>query len=451
MGDNFNNISLFDLYDDDKSSDTTISNAPLAQRLKPCSLEEFIGQEHILSKDKLLYRAIQGDRLTSLIFYGPPGVGKTSLAKIIATTTKCSYYELNAVTSGIKDIKEMVEKALENQRMRNQKTILFIDEIHRFNKTQQDALLPHVEKGTVILIGATTENPFFEVNKALLSRSMIFKLNLLEDHHIRKLINRALTDKEKGYGNIRININEEAIGFICVNSNGDGRRALNALELAVLTTNKSEDGIIYITLEVIEECMQKRNVSYDKSGDSHYDVISAFIKSMRGSDANAAIHYLSRMLYAGEDPEFIARRVFIAASEDVGNADPYAVLLANAALNAVKHIGMPEARIPLAQAVIYISTAPKSNACYNAINSAIYDVEKDIIGEVPVHLRDKSYSGAQILNPGSDYKYPHDYKNHYVYQQYLPDELIDKIYYTPANLGYEKKVKERMDYLKGQR
>lgn len=444
------NISLFDL-EKTKEKNKEIefnSNEPLAQRLKPSNLDEFVGQEHILAKDKLLYRSIKGDRITSLIFYGPPGVGKTSLAKIIAKTTKCNYVELNAVTSGIKDIKNVIDEAIKEISISGKKTILFIDEIHRFNKTQQDSLLPHVEKGIVTLVGATTENPFFEVNKALLSRSMIFKLEPLSKGNIVSLLNKALTNKELGYGSINIKLYDEAKEFICDNSGGDGRRALNALELAVLTTNKNEDGIIQITQDVVEECMQKKQVSYDKSGDYHYDIISAFIKSIRGSDPDAAVHYLARMLYSGEEPEFIARRIVISASEDIGNADPYALLIANAALNAVKFIGMPEARIPLAQAVTYLAGAPKSNAAYNAINLAFEDVEKEDIGRVPLHLRGSNYSGSNILNEGSKYKYPHDYENHYVRQQYMPKELLKKKYYTPTSMGYEKRIKDRLDILK---
>jgi putative ATPase len=444
------NISLFDLEETKEESENINlnSNEPLAQRLKPSNLDEFVGQDHILAKNKLLYRSIKGDRITSLIFYGPPGVGKTSLAKIIAKTTKCNYVELNAVTSGIKDIKNVIDKATKDISMSGKKTILFVDEIHRFNKTQQDSLLPHVEKGIVTLVGATTENPFFEVNKALLSRSMIFKLEPLSKKNIVSLLNRALRDEKLGYGSTRIKLYKEAEEFICTNASGDGRRALNALELAVLTTNKDEDGVIHITLDVVEECMQKKQVSYDKGGDYHYDIISAFIKSIRGSDPDAAVHYLARMLYAGEDPEFIARRIVISAAEDIGNADPYALLIANAALNVVKFIGMPEARIPLAQAVTYLAGAPKSNASYNAINLALEDVEKEEIGRVPLHLRGSNYSGSQVLNEGAKYKYPHDYESHYIKQQYMPKELLEKKYYTPTSIGYEKRIKDRLDILK---
>lgn len=449
MNSKFENISIFQLDNHNEKNENdnngaNLLNVPLAQRLKPSSLQDYVGQEHILSEEKLLYRAIKSDRLTSIILYGPPGTGKTSLAQVIANTTKSNFIELNAVTSGLKDLREVIDVASTNLIMKAEKTIVFIDEIHRFNKSQQDALLPHVEKGTIILIGATTENPFFEVNKALLSRSMMFKLEPLSENNIKKIIYSALNDKKLGYGNIKINLSEEALSFICENSNGDARRALNALELGVLTTAKNNEGIINIDLKIIEECMQKKYITYDKNGDSHYDVISAFIKSMRGSDADAAIHYLARMLYAGEDPEFIARRVLIAASEDVGNADPYALLIANAALNAVKTLGMPEARITLAQAVTYISTAPKSNASYVAINKALEDVEKKRIAQVPIHLRDKSYNGSSSLGNGVDYKYPHSFQEHYVKQQYMPEELIDTVYYNPTGLGYEKRIKERI-------
>lgn len=449
----FKNISLFDLNgENDKKKEEENSRMmkgePLAERLKPRTLEEYVGQEHILSKDKLLYRSIKSDRISSLILYGPPGVGKTSLAKIIAATTKCNYVQLNAVTSGIKDIKEIVDKAKNELALKGRKTILFIDEIHRFNKTQQDSLLPHVERGVVTLVGATTENPFFEVNKALLSRSMIFKLEPLTEKHINLLLDRALSDKELGYGKLPIKLYDNAREFICSNASGDARKALNALELAVLTTDRREDGIIHITLEVVVECMQKRQVSYDKKGDSHYDVVSAFIKSIRGSDPDAAVHYLARMLYSGEDPEFIARRLVISASEDIGNADPYGILVANAALNVVKNIGMPEARITLAQATTYLASAPKSNASYLAINQALSDIEKEDIGAVPLHLRDAHYSGSKVINPGADYKYPHNYEYHYVKQQYLPKELLRKHYYEPTGIGYEKKIKDRLEFLK---
>ncbi|MBZ9608949.1 replication-associated recombination protein A [Clostridium estertheticum] len=418
--------------------------APLAERLKPEKLEDYVGQEHILSRGKLLHRAIKADKITSLLLYGPPGTGKTSLAKVIANTTKSNFVRLNAVTDGLKELREVVADAKNNLGMYNTKTILFIDEIHRFNKAQQDALLPFVEKGTIVLIGATTENPYFEVNNALISRSMLFKLEPLRKKHIEKIIARALVDKEVGFGNTNICMESEAISFLADMANGDARRALNALELSVLTTDRDEDGKIKITLAVAQECLQKKHIKYDKNRDEHYDVISAFIKSMRGSDPDATVHYLARMIYAGEDPKFIARRIVIAASEDVGNADPIALLVANNAAQAVQFIGMPEARIILAQAAIYIASAPKSNASYMAINNALKDVEEKNIGEIPVHLRDQSYSGAKKLGHGVGYLYPHDYEGNYVAQQYLPNELIGKVYYEALDNGYEKKIKERL-------
>lgn len=418
--------------------------APLAERLKPEKLEDYVGQEHILSKGKLLHRAIKADKITSLLLYGPPGTGKTSLAKVIANTTKSNFVRLNAVTDGLKELREVVASAKDNLGMYNTKTILFIDEIHRFNKAQQDALLPFVEKGTIVLIGATTENPYFEVNNALISRSMLFKLEPLKKKHIEKIIERALENKEAGFGNTNICMEREAISYLSDMANGDARRALNALELSVLTTDRDEEGKINITLAVVQECLQKKHIKYDKNRDEHYDVISAFIKSMRGSDPDATVHYLARMIYAGEDPKFIARRIVIAASEDVGNADPIALLVANNAAEAVQFIGMPEARIILAQAAIYIASAPKSNASYMAINKALKEVEEKNIGQIPVHLRDKSYSGAIKLGSGVGYLYPHDYEGNYVKQQYLPDELIGKVYYEASGNGYEKKIKDRL-------
>lgn len=421
-----------------------LKDAPLAERLKPEKLEDYVGQEHILGKGKLLWRAIKADKITSLILYGPPGTGKTSLAKVIANTTKSNFVRLNAVTDGLKELREVVARAKNDLGMYDIKTILFIDEIHRFNKAQQDALLPFVEKGTIVLIGATTENPYFEVNNALISRSMLFKLEPLEEKHIQKIITRALEDKVVGFGNTNICMDSEAISYLANMANEDARRALNALELSILTTDRDELGAINITLQVMVECLQKKQIKYDKNRDEHYDVISAFIKSMRGSDPDAAIHYLARMIYAGEDPKFIARRIVIAASEDVGNADPIALLVANNAAEAVRFVGMPEARIILAQAVTYIACAPKSNASYMAINKALKDLEEKNIGSVPPHLRDQSYSGAKKLGHGVGYLYPHDYEGNYVKQQYLPDELVGTSYYEAGNNGYEKKIKERL-------
>ena len=425
-------------------------NAPLAARMRPESLEEFVGQEHIIGKGKLLYRAIKADQLNSVIFYGPPGTGKTTLAKIIAKTTKRVFVQLNATTSGIKEIKDVVSEAKTRNGMTGGKTILFIDEIHRFNKTQQDALLPHVEDGTIVLIGATTENPYFEVNKALVSRSIIFELKQLESKDIEKLIKRAVTDSEKGYGYFDIDLKEDALKFLADMANGDARAALNAVELAVLTTDKNKDGKIVISMDVAQECIQKRALNYEKDGDNHYDTISAFIKSMRGSDPDAALYYLAKMIYAGEDPKFIARRIVICASEDVGNADPHALQVAVSAAEAVNFIGMPESRIILAQAVTYISCAPKSNASYLGIDMALSDVRNIKIKSVPNHLKDAHYSGAKELNHGVGYKYAHDYEGHYVKQQYLPDELVGRRYYEPSDNGVEKKIKESLKRLRGE-
>ena len=422
--------------------------SPLASRLRPKTLDEFCGQEHIVGKGRLLYRAIKADRISSVIFYGPPGTGKTTLAKIIANTTKSEFKQLNATTSGVKDIKEIIEEAKDIYGMNNKKTILFIDEIHRFNKSQQDSLLPHVEDGTIILIGATTENPYFEVNKALVSRSIIFELKPLDKENIKILIKRALNDNERGLGIYNAEITNEALDFLSDRANGDARTALNAIELAVLTTDKNEKGKIIIDIGIAEECIQKRALNYDKDGDNHYDTISAFIKSMRGSDPVAALYYLAKMIYAGEDPKFIARRIVICASEDVGNADPHALQVAVSAAEAVNFIGMPESRIILAQAVTYIACAPKSNASYIAIDKALEDVKNISIKTVPPHLKDCHYSGSKELGH-TGYKYAHDYEGHYVKQQYLPDELLGKIYYEPSDNGIEKKIKASLNRLRG--
>lgn len=424
-------------------------DAPLAARLRPTTLDEFVGQEHIIGKDKLLYRAILADKLSSIILYGPPGTGKTTLAKIIANTTKSDFKQINATTAGIKEIKETVDTAKTNLGMTGKKTILFVDEIHRFNKSQQDALLPHVEEGVVILIGATTENPYFEVNKALVSRSIIFELKQLSIDNIKDIIKRALTDEEKGMGVFNATITDEAVNFLADLANGDARAALNAIELAVLTTEKNKDGKIIIDLNIAEECIQKRSLNYDKDGDNHYDTISAFIKSMRGSDPDAALYYLAKMIYAGEDPKFIARRIVICASEDVGNADPHALQVAVAAAQATDFIGLPECRIILAQAVTYISCAPKSNASYLGIDMALNDVKNIQIKTVPPHLRDAHYHGAKDIGHGIGYKYAHDYPGHYVKQQYLPDELVGKVYYAPTENGIEKKISESLKRLRG--
>ncbi len=425
------------------------SSAPLAARMRPETLDDYVGQEHIIGKGKMLYNVIKADKLGSIILYGPPGTGKTTLAKVIANTTKRRFEQLNATTSGIKDIKDTVQRAKENAGMYNIGTILFIDEIHRFNKAQQDALLPHVENGTVTLIGATTENPYFEVNRALVSRSYVFELRPLKLENIEALILRAINDKEKGFGNMDIDIGEDAVRFIAELSNGDARRALNAVELAVLSAEPDESGKITIDMAMAQECIQKRALNYDKDGDNHYDTISAFIKSMRGSDPDAAIYYLAKMIYAGEDPKFIARRIIICASEDVGNADPHALQVAVSAAEAVNMIGMPEGRIILAQAVAYVSCAPKSNAAIMAIENAMSDVKNITVSGVPAHLRDSHYSGAAELEHGVGYKYAHNYPGHYVKQQYLPDELVGKIYYEPSENGVEKKISESLRRLRG--
>ncbi len=423
--------------------------SPLASRMRPTTLEEVVGQQHIIGKDKLLYRAIKADKLGSIIFYGPPGTGKTTLAKVIANTTSAEFKQINATVAGKKDMEEVVKEAKDLQGMYGKKTILFIDEIHRFNKGQQDYLLPFVEDGTIILIGATTENPYFEVNGALLSRSSIFELKALSREDIRTLILRAVNDTEKGMGSFHAQIDEDALDFLADISGGDARNALNAVELGILTTDRSEDGIIHITLDVASECIQKRVVNYDKKGDNHYDIISAFIKSMRGSDPDAAVFYLAKMLYAGEDIRFIARRIMICASEDVGNADPMALTVAVSAAQAVERIGMPEAQIILSQVVTYVATAPKSNSACNAIFAANEAVRK-YRTTVPVHLQDAHYKGAQKLGHGTGYKYAHDYPGHYVKQQYLPDEIKDARFYEPGDLGYEKSIKEYLEKIRQQ-
>ena len=437
-------MDLFDMM----REKTLEKESPLAARLRPTSIDEVVGQEHIIGKGRLLYRAIKADKLGSLIFYGPPGTGKTTLAKVIANTTKSEFVQLNATISGKKDIEKVVNDAKSRIGMTLGKTILFIDEIHRFNKAQQDALLPYVEDGTVTLIGATTENPYFEVNSALVSRSRIFELKPLEDKDISKLIMRAITDKEKGLGSFNARIEQDALEFLADRANGDARAALNAIELGVLTTEPNNEGVIDITIEVISECIQKRIINYDKNGDNHYDTISAFIKSMRGSDPDATVYYLARMLYAGEDPKFIARRIIISAAEDVGNADPLALQVATSAAEAVNFIGMPEGRIILSQAATYVACAPKSNAAYLAIDKALGDVKKIRIKKIPTHLQDSHYKGASKLGHGIDYKYAHNYDNHYVEQQYLPDELLGNKYYEPTMQGYEKNIIEHFNKIK---
>lgn len=425
--------------------------APLAARMRPETLDEFVGQEKIVGKNTLLYRAIKADKIQSVIFFGPPGTGKTTLAQIIANTTKSEFVRLNATTSGIKDIKTTVDNAKALMGMTGRRTILFVDEIHRFNKAQQDALLPHVEEGTVILIGATTENPYFEVIKALVSRSVIFQLEHLTKDHVKALLLRAVEDREKGVGYANVELTTDALDFLADMANGDARAALNALELAVLTTPQDAEGRLFIDLQTAQECIQKRAINYERDGDNHYDTISAFIKSMRGSDPDAAIYYLAKMIYAGESPRFIARRTVICASEDVGNADPHALMVAQAAAQAVDFIGFPEAQIILAQAVAYVACAPKSNAVVKSIGRALDDVAHVQTSGVPVYLRDAHYKSAEKLGHGVDYKYAHDYPGGYVRQQYLPDELVGRIYYEPSENGVEKKIKESLDKLRGAR
>ena len=422
--------------------------SPLASRLRPTKLEEVVGQQHIIGKDKLLYRAIKADKLQSVIFYGPPGTGKTTLAKVIAKTTSAEFMQINATSAGKKDMEAVIEKAKQLQGMYGKRPILFIDEIHRFNKGQQDYLLPFVEDGTVTLIGATTENPYFEVNGALISRSIIFELKPLDKEDIKTLLHRALEDMEKGMGAYRAVADEDALEFLADVSNGDARSALNAIELGILTTERSADGLIHITLDVASECIQKRVIKYDKNGDSHYDNISAFIKSMRGSDPDAAVYYLAKMLYAGEDVTFIARRIMICASEDVGNADPNALTVAVSAAQAVERLGMPEARIVLAQAVTYVASAPKSNAAYLAVDKALSVVRESRTAPVPTYLCDAHYKGAGKLGRGIGYKYAHDYPNHYVEQQYLPDAYKDMKFYEPTENGYEQTIREYFKKIK---
>ena len=439
--------AAMDLFDYMRAN-TMEKESPLASRMRPTTLDEVVGQKHIIGKDKLLYRAIKADKLGSVIFYGPPGTGKTTLAKVIANTTSARFEQINATVAGKKDMEEIVKNAKDSIGMYGQKTILFVDEIHRFNKSQQDYLLPFVEDGTITLIGATTENPYFEVNNALLSRSRIFELKPLEKQDIRELVMRAVYDTEKGMGTYGADITDEAADFLADVANGDARAALNAVELGILTTDKSDDGKIHITIDVAAECIQKRVVRYDHDGDNHYDTISAFIKSMRGSDPDAAVYYLARMLYAGEDVKFIARRIMICASEDVGNADPNALVVAVSAAQAVERIGMPESQIILSQAAAYVATAPKSNAAYMGIAKAMKTVADMRTMPVPAHLQDKHYKGAEKLGHGLGYKYAHDYPNHYVTQQYLPDGMEGMRFYEPSENGYEKKIREHMEFIK---
>jgi putative ATPase len=426
----------------EKRKERVTSGSPLAHRMRPGSLDEFVGQEHILGHGKLLRKAIEADRISSLILYGPPGCGKTALALCIAQSTKAHFSRLNAVTSGVTEIRQVTEEARERRRVVELKTILFIDEIHRFNKAQQDALMPDVEDGNIILIGATVHNPYFSINSPLLSRSLVFTLNPLSDENIRVILSRALKDKERGLGKYRVSMAGDALRHLVKVSDGDARRALSALELGVLTTKPGVKGIVHFDLGVAEESIRRKAILYDRDGDSHYDTVSAFIKSMRGSDPDAALYWMAKMLQGGEDPRFIARRVVICAAEDVGNADPMALVVANAALQAAEFVGMPEAQIPLAQAVTYIATAPKSNAAYLAISAAMKDVQEKKAVPVPVHLRGTGYPGAEKLGHGKGYKYPHDYEGHFVEQEYAPG--TEKKYYEPSEMGFEKEIRERL-------
>ena len=422
--------------------------SPLAARMRPTTLDEVVGQQHIIGKDKLLYRAIKADKISSIIFYGPPGTGKTTLAKVIANTTSAEFTQLNATVAGKKEMEEVIHKAKDTAGMYGKKTILFIDEIHRFNKGQQDYLLPFVEDGTIILIGATTENPYFEVNGALLSRSVIFELKPLEKEDIKELLRRAVYDKKKGMGSYEAVIDEDVLEFLADVSGGDARHALNAIELGIMTTNRSEDGRIHITMEVAQECIQRRVLRYDKTGDNHYDTISAFIKSMRGSDPDAAVYYLARMLQAGEQVAFIARRIMICAAEDVGLADPQALVVATNASLAVERIGMPEAQIILSEAAMYVATAPKSNSAINAIGAAMKTVENTGNLPIPPHLQDAHYKSAGKLGHGTGYLYAHDFPNDYVEQQYLPDALMGTQFYRASGNGYEVHISEHMERIK---
>ncbi|MFH1867852.1 MAG: replication-associated recombination protein A [Candidatus Omnitrophota bacterium] len=422
-----------------------IKDLPLAVRMRPRTLDEFVGQKHTIGPGKLLNRAIEADRINSLILYGPSGVGKNCLAYIVSNITKAHFSEINAVASNVAEMRKLIEAAKNRKKTSGKKTILFIDEIHRFNKAQQDILMPHVEVGDLTLIGATTHNPFFSIVPALISRSLVFELKRLEEADIKAIISNTLQDKEKGLGNYKIKMDDKALNFLAKISDGDARRALNALEVGALTTPAKDDDFIHYTLQVAEESIQKKAVIYDKDEDGHYDTISAFIKSMRGSDPDAALYWLAKMLYAGEDPRFIARRIVICAAEDVGNADPQALVVANAAMQASEFVGMPEARIPLAQATVYIATAPKSNAAYMGIEKAMKDVEEGRTLEVPTHLKDASYHGAKRLGHGEGYKYAHSYEGHYVEQEYIPKK---QKYYEPTDIGYEKKIKEYLFSLK---
>lgn len=429
---------------EEKQKPIDYKDLPLAVRMRPKSLDEYIGQKHIIAPNKLLRRAIESDRLQSLILYGPPGTGKTSLAYCIASVTKAEFISINATTSNVEELRKIVSQAKLRREHKGKKTILFIDEIHRFNKAQQDVLMPDVEEANIILIGATVHNPFFSIVAPLLSRSIVFELKALTSSEILAILNNSLKDKERGLGLLKIAASKEALDFLSEVCDGDARRALNALEVGVLTCAKDKSGVINFDLEVAQESIQKKAVLYDHDEDAHYDTVSAFIKSMRGSDPDAVVYWLAKMLYAGEDARFIARRICICASEDVGNADPQALVLAASALTVSEFIGLPESRIPLAQAAIYVACAPKSNASYLAIDSALEDVKQGRLQEVPGHLKDTHYSGAKKLGHGEGYKYAHDFKDHYVKQDYLS---VHKRYYEPTESGYEAKIKKRLEGL----
>ena len=431
-----------DFFEGNKNID--LKSQPLAVRMRPSNLDEFIGQDHILGKGKLLRRAIEADRLSSLILYGPPGVGKTSLAWCVANITKSNYIAINATTSNVEELRKVIAAAKYKKSSSGAKSILFIDEIHRFNKAQQDVLLPDIEDGNPVLIGATVHNPYFYLTSPLLSRSMVLELKSLTGEEILSILSLALKDKTRGLGNIKVRVDKKALVFLAKASEGDARRALTALEVGILTTAAAKNGWINFSLEVASESIQKKAVVYDRDEDGHYDTASAFIKSMRGSDPDASVYWLAKMLYAGEDPRFIARRICICAAEDVGNADPLALVLANAALEVAEFVGMPEAKIPLAQAAIYVACAAKSNASYKAISAAYADIEKERVQEVPDHLKDASYSGAEKLGHGKGYKYAHDYQGHYVKQDYTRKKVK---YYEPTDLGYEAKIKQRLEKL----
>lgn len=432
-----------DLFEKKNKKRSSVKSEPLAVRMRPVNLKEFVGQTHILGPGRLLTRAIEADKITSLILYGPPGTGKTTLAHVISNVTKAHFVQLNATTSNVQELRKEIEAAKQRRALYDQKTILFIDELHRFNKAQQDVLMPDVEAGVVVLIGATTYNPFFSIVAPLISRSLVFELKALSADEILTVLNNALKDKERGLGALSIRIDKKALEFLAKLSDGDARRALNGLELAALTTPRSPDGNINITFQVAEECIQKKAVVYDKDEDGHYDTISAFIKSMRGSDPDAALYWLAKMLYAGEDPRFIARRIVICAAEDVGLADPQALVVANAALQISEFVGLPECRIPLAEATVYIACAPKSNSAYLGIEKALKDVEEGRTMEVPTHLKDASMD-SERLGHGKGYKYAHEFKGHFVEQEYIPKKII---YYEPGDIGFEKSMKERIESL----